>query len=102
MAFCREVNNDINLLGGQERAEGIRITDVELNETVIGIVSNVAKRLQIARIGELVDIDHAVLVVAGQPAAHCRPDEPCSAGDQISHSVSLRGDLSEARLGIDL
>src|SRR5262249_53733221 len=62
------------------------IADVAAHEAVAGVLLNVAQVLEVARVGELVEIDHAVLGMTTQDMPHeVRADETGPAGHEYLH-----------------
>ena len=58
------------------------IPDIALNKVVACVTLERLQVLQIARVGELVDVDHR-LVIDGQPVQHeVGADEACAASNQ--------------------
>jgi uncharacterized protein YkvS len=67
----------------------VAVADVALDEAVAWIVLDVPQVLEIARVGELVEVDDlAVGVVRKVQADEVAADEACAARDQDSHVAS--------------
>ena len=75
VAFGREVDHGARFVLGQQRIDGLAVTDVDLFEVMVGIAVQRGEVLPVAGIGELVDVDYR-LVTASQPVQHeVRADE---------------------------
>ena len=78
-----------------------RVRDVGAHEGVARIVRHGRERVEIARIGELVDDQHLMRRVADEVAHHRRADEAGAAGDEDTlrhHAPSyLNGDAKSAK-----
>ena len=66
MALRREVHNDIGVLLLKKRVHGLPVADIRLHKAEAGIIHNGRERREIARVGELVDADDAVVRVPVQ------------------------------------
>ena len=88
VALRREVDDPVRPMLGEDPGHGPGVADVHLFEAVQGTVCNRGQRLQIGRVGELVDHDGLVSEIQHEVAANRRPDEAGPAGDQDSHTPS--------------
>ena len=90
VAFCRQVDNAINLLFLHELVEGVEVADIHLHELVVWLALDVLEVREVARVGELVEIDNLVLgVLVHEKAHHVASDKACAAGDNdILHKES--------------
>src|SRR6185437_1894878 len=60
-------------------------------ERIMRIAGRAGKRIEIGRIGQLVDIDHARIAVAQQMAHHGRADETRAAGHENRETPKAHG-----------
>ena len=73
----------------QRLADDGGVADVAVHEGVAGVVLDVAQVLEVAGVGELVEVHDLDVVVPGEHVAHeVGADEPGAAGDHESHAVS--------------
>lgn len=85
MAFSSKVDDGARAVLGQQSVDKYRVTDIASCEDMPRIALHTGKILQIARIGELVEIDDG-FIVSRQPIENeVGADEPGSAGDQNTH-----------------
>ncbi len=63
MAFGCKVDDTINVLVLQESIERIEVADVHLHELVVRLILDVLEISQVARIGQLVEVDDVVFGV---------------------------------------
>ena len=82
MAFGGEMHHGVRLKALEHLAHLRRIGDVRAHERVARIVRHRRERIQIARIGELVDHQHLMVGLADDVANHRGADEARAAGDQ--------------------
>ena len=76
------MDNAVHVLLLHEFEHALKVADVHLHETVVGLVLDVLEVLQVARIGELVQVDDPVLGVLVHEQAHdVTADEAGAAGD---------------------
>ncbi len=57
MALGRQMHDHVDLMAGEQVGDGRSLANVGLHEAVVGIVLDLPERLEIAGIGQLVDID---------------------------------------------
>ncbi|MCY1389369.1 hypothetical protein D9M71_41640 [compost metagenome] len=60
MGFGGQVHHRIGLESGQRLANGLAIGDIRLEKLVARIVGNGGQRLEVAGIGQLVEVQHLV------------------------------------------
>ena len=73
------------------------IADIDLLKAVARIVRDRSQRLQVARVSQFVDIDHAAIGIVDELTDDCRTDESGSAGDEyLFHKIYFT--LSEMNL----
>ena len=91
MAFCRQMDDAVHIIFLHQFQHGIKITDICLDEGIVGLALNVLEVGQVARIGQLVNVDDVILwVFIHEKANDMRADEACTAGnDNILHKVLL-------------
>jgi hypothetical protein len=83
VGFGGKVDHRPRLVLGQQLAEQRCIADVTLHKPVPGIAPKTGQRFQIARIGELVQIDHGFGLGPSQPIEHkIAADESGAAGHE--------------------
>src|SRR5471030_158902 len=82
MAFSGEMHNHVRLEVLNDFAKAGCIGNVGPNEAVAGVLCDRHKRLEIARIGELVDNEHIMRRFFDDMAYNRRADETSSAGDE--------------------
>ena len=92
MAFGREVYHPVDGILPEELPHPLVVADIGLYESVVRGVLDVREVGQIARIGQLVEVDDAVSgVLVYEQAYHMAPDEAGAARDQyVFHSDRFR------------
>jgi hypothetical protein len=88
MAFRRQMHDHIDFVGTQSFQNGCVVANIGLKKAVIRMIFNLAQRRQIARIGQLVEIDDIDLGISSQMATDRRTNEPCAAGNENIHIIS--------------
>ncbi len=82
VALGREVDHGPRTVLGQQTVDQVTVTQVALHEDVPRITLETGKVLEVARIGELVEVDYG-LVVGGEPVEYeVAADETGAAGDE--------------------
>ncbi|MNT92258.1 hypothetical protein D3C71_1645290 [compost metagenome] len=82
MAFGREMHNGAGLVLGQQLVQQRAIANIALHEDVAVITLQTMQIVQIACVGQLVEIDHGLLG-ACQPVQHkIRADKAGASGDE--------------------
>ena len=82
MALGREVHDAVRAELGEEPVHGGAIGDVGLREAVIRQVRDGTQALEVAGVGELVDVEHLDAEVAREMADDGRADEARAARDE--------------------
>ena len=82
VALRRQVHHGVGLVLVEQSAQRRGFADAGLLESVVRIADRAGKRIEIGRIGQLVDIDHARMGVAQEMAHHRRADETRTAGHE--------------------
>ena len=90
MALGREVHDDVGLVVLEDAADRAGVADVGPLEAVARIIGNAGKIVEVAGIGQLVEVEHLVLRVGDQVAHHGRADEAGAAGHDEAHGLSSR------------
>ncbi|MNT65987.1 hypothetical protein D3C72_2040170 [compost metagenome] len=85
MGLGGKVHHGIGLEAREDGRDCLAIGDIGLDELITRAVGHGGKRLEVAGIGQLVQIEHFVLGMAQQMANERRANEAGSAGDQESH-----------------
>ena len=89
MAFGREVHNDVGLFLLKNAVDGLAVADVGFAEAEIVLLKDGSQGRKIARIGQLVDADDAVLgVVTHQVKNEVAADKAGTAGNDDGHGKS--------------
>lgn len=89
MAFGGEIDDGARLVRGQQIADQIAVADVAANEDMAVIAVQPLQRIQIAGIGQLVEIDDRLIEVF-QPVENKIPtDESSAPRNQYRHSASI-------------
>ncbi|MNO03593.1 hypothetical protein D3C81_2243520 [compost metagenome] len=70
---------------GERTGHGLAVADIQLFEGVAWTGTDLGERLEVAGIGQLVDVDHAVAGVADEVTDDGRTDEAGAAGDENFH-----------------
>ena len=91
VAFCREVDNAVDLFVLHELVERVKVADVHLHKLVVRLVLDILEVREVARVGKLIEVDNLVFrVLVHEKANHMAPDKACTAGDDdILHRNSL-------------
>ncbi|MDF0674978.1 MAG: hypothetical protein P0120_11680 [Nitrospira sp.] len=87
MTLSREIDHRTRTVLGQQSIDERRITDIASHEQMPRIPLEAGKIVQIARIGELVEIDQALLVLRQPVKNEVGTDKPGAAGDQNGHGM---------------
>ena len=82
MALGGEVHHRVGLVFLEQFSQGCGLGDAGLLEGVVEVFAGAGQRVQIGRVGQLVDVDDAGMGVAQEMAHHRRADEPGAAGDE--------------------
>ena len=83
VGFGGEVHYRVDSFFGEEPLDQSSIADVALDEAVAGIGGDVGQVLEVAGVGELVEVDQAYVGAALQAEPHeVRADKAAAAGDE--------------------
>ena len=86
MTFGGKVHHHVGMLLLKQVVDGLAVTDVRLHETEVGLVHDAFQRGQVARIGQLVHADNAILRVLVQHIENeVAADKSGTAGDDDGH-----------------
>ena len=103
MTLGRQVDDAIHLLLLHEGEESVKVADVHLHELIVGHVLDVPQVLQVAGVGQFVEVDDVVLrVLAYKEPYHMASYEACSSCNHDGfHVVRVLGvrDLGWEREG---
>src|SRR3954467_2646919 len=101
MAFGSQMHHCVRLIAFEQLTHLRRIGDVGAHEGVARIVRHWCERVEVARVGELVDHQHLVLGLANDSAYHRGADESRAAGheDAFGHQWPsyLNGETKSAK-----
>jgi len=84
MRFRGQVHHGRRLMLAEHPSDFGRITDVHLFKAITRIIRHRSERLQIARVGQLVEIDHAAIGIVDELTNDGGADEARAAGDEDS------------------
>ena len=92
MAFCREVDDTVDMLILHELVESVEVADVHLHELVVRLPFDVLEIRKVARVGKLIEVDNPVFrVLVHEQTNDMASDKACAAGnDDILHRNSLQ------------
>ena len=82
MRFGGEIDDRGRLMLGKEALDERAIADVAVHEHVLGRVARRRERVEIAGVGQLVEIDDALAVLRERLEHEVRADETGAAGDE--------------------
>ena len=89
MRFGREVDDGTGLVLCQQAFEQGGVANVALHEDVAGVALHAIEVVQVASVGELVEVDHG-LVAVGNPVEHeVGANEAGAASYQNRHALGL-------------
>ena len=89
MRFGREVDDGTGLVLGQQAFEQGGVANVALHKDVAGVALHAIEVVQVASVGELVEVDHG-LVAVGNPVEHeVGANEAGAASYQNRHALGL-------------
>ena len=74
MAFCREVDDSVDVVLGKDLRHSFIVADVSLHEHIVRAVLNIFEVFKVARISEDVEVDDPVLGIS----VHKQSDEIAS------------------------
>lgn len=82
VALRRKVDHGVGLVLVEQSAQQRGFADAGLLKGIVRIADRAGKRIEVGRIGQLVDIDHARIGTAQEMAHHRRADETRAAGHE--------------------
>jgi hypothetical protein len=85
----RQMHDRLGCEALEHGADARLVGDIGLHELVAGVVGDGGQGLEIAGIGEFVEVEHFVFGVADQVAHDGRPDEAGTACNQNSHVIAF-------------
>ena len=97
VAFCSQVNDAVDLFILHELVESVEVADVHLHELVVRLALDILQVREVARIGQLVEVDNLVFrILIDKEAHHVAANEACAAGndDRTFHNPILRFPLN--------
>src|SRR5215213_4417995 len=101
MALCREMHHGLGLEAFEQLAHFRAIRDIGASERVTRVVRHGHKRVEIARIGQLVDHENLMLGISDDVAHQRGADEAGAAGheDALEHQLPsyLNGETKSAK-----
>ena len=86
MGFGSQVHDRMRLEALQYGAHRWVVDDVGLDEFVTTVVGDAGQGLQIAGIGQFVEVKYLVVSVANQMANQCGANETGTTGDENTHA----------------
>ncbi len=86
VGFGGQMHDGVRLEVQQRLADPLTIGDVGLEELITRVVFHGCQRLQVAGIGQFVQVEHAVLGIENEMADQCGADESGSASYENAHS----------------
>ena len=95
VAFCSQVNDAVDLFILHELVESVEVADVHLHELVVRLALDILQVREVARIGQLVEVDNLVFrILIDKEAHYVAANEACAAGnDDILHNYSFDEDF---------
>src|SRR5271165_2555836 len=90
MAFRGKVDCRVRLHFVEQVANSGLIADIGPYKTVARITAHQPQRIQVAGVGQLIDIHHLSVRFRDQITAYRGPDEACAAGDYDTHRIKSR------------
>lgn len=85
MGLGGQVHDRLGLEALEQRADGGLVDDIGLDELVAGVGGDTRQRLQVACVGQLVEVEHLVFGVADQVANQRRSNKAGTAGNENAH-----------------
>ena len=90
MAFRRQVDHGVGPVLLEQAVDRSPVADIHLFEVVEVAGRDRGERVQVRRIGQLVDHHDLMAEIGHQMAAHRRADEARAAGYEYAHRASRR------------
>ena len=85
MGLGRQVHDRLGLEAREHGADGGLVDDIGLDELIAAVGRDAGQRLQVAGVGQFVQVEHFVLGVLNQVADQGRADETGTTGDKNTH-----------------
>ncbi|MNG13513.1 hypothetical protein D3C84_971980 [compost metagenome] len=85
MGLGGKVENGTGLVLFEQALDQGTVTDIALHEYMPGIARQAAEVIQVAGIGQLVQIDYGFIGMSEPVQYEIRPDEACTASYQDGH-----------------
>ena len=91
MAFCRQVDDSVDMFVLHELVERVEVADVHLHELVVRLVLYVLEVREVARVGKLIEVDNLVFrVLVHEQANHVAPNKAGTASNNdILHTLVI-------------
>ena len=79
----------VNVILSEDRHDGIKITDISLDEGIVRLIGYIGEVVQVPRVCELIDIDDMIVgvLVHEQLYDMCADESRSSCDDDIPHNV---------------
>ena len=82
VAFCRKMDDAIDMFVLHELVESVKIADVHLHELVVRLAFDVLEIREVTRVSKLVKVDNLVFrILVHEKANYVAPDKACTARD---------------------
>ena len=82
MTFCGQVDDAVNFLILHQLIESLKVTDVHLDELVVGLIFNIFEVSQITGIGQFVQVNDFVIgILVYKQSYNVRADEAGTISD---------------------
>ena len=82
MALCSQVDDTIDLLLLHEFIKSLEVADIHLDKLIVGLVLDILQVGQVARVGQLIDVDDVILgIFVHEKAYHMAPNEASATRD---------------------
>src|SRR5947208_16388521 len=88
MALRGEIDDRADVVKLQEPQRQIKVADIAFHERVAIVTLDRYKVLQIARVGELIEVHDGLLALREPLENEIRSYKPCAAGNKYSHVKS--------------
>ena len=85
MRLRGQVHDCVWLEPGKHGADTRLVGDIGLDEFIAAVAGDSQQRLQVARVGQLVEVEHLMIGVIDQVTNQGRADETGAAGDENAH-----------------
>ena len=95
MTLGGQVHHGVRLMLGKDPIQLGTVADIHLFKGVALAAGYIPQRLQIACIGQFIEIDHGVLGMANDMAHNGRADKACATGNENFHEVRCSCEVAE-------